>query len=165
MDIVELQPGGVIIDRKTGDIGLLVRRYDIVEHLPITLDLIADYDERLWAWEILWSGKGADKNNHCMRYDLQESLDSVILSVGDIIIDTFSGYTGMLVRREHRIDMMDDDMYFWEVKWMTNVAREDLKPNQTRIRLSDILEEEGMKLSIVVGAMEWHSINGGTFEL
>ena len=100
-----------------------------------------------------------------MRYDLQESLDSVILSVGDIIIDTFSGYTGMLVRREHRIDMMDDDMYFWEVKWMTNVAREDLKPNQTRIRLSDILEEEGIKLSIVVGAMDWHSINGETFEL
>ena len=100
-----------------------------------------------------------------MRYDLQERLNSVILSVGDIIIDTFSGYTGMLVKRNHRIDMMDDDMYFWEIKWMTNVARDDLKPNQSRIRLSDILEEEGIKLSIVVGAMEWHSINGGTFEL
>jgi hypothetical protein len=100
-----------------------------------------------------------------MRYDLQERLNSVILSVGDIIIDTFSGYTGMLVRRNHHIDMMDDDMYFWEIKWMTNIAREDLKPNQTRIRLGDILEEEGIKLSIVVGAMEWHSINGGTFEL
>jgi hypothetical protein len=100
-----------------------------------------------------------------MRYDLQTRLDSVILSVGDIIIDTFSGYTGMLVKREHRIDMMEDDMYFWEIKWMTNVARADLKPNQARIRLSDILEEEGIKLSIVVGAMEWHSINGGTFEL
>ena len=100
-----------------------------------------------------------------MRYDLQERLNSVILSVGDIIIDTFSGYTGMLVKRERRIDMMDDDMYFWEIKWMTNVARDDLKPNQARIRLGDILEEEGIKLSIVVGAMEWHSINGGTFEL
>jgi len=100
-----------------------------------------------------------------MRYDLQERLNSVILSVGDIIIDTFSGYTGMLVKRNHRIDMMDDDMYFWEIKWMTNVVREDLKPNHTRIRLGDILEEEGIKLSIVVGAMEWHSINGGTFEL
>ena len=100
-----------------------------------------------------------------MRYDLQESLDSVILSVGDIIIDMFSGYTGMLVRRDHRIDMMDDDMYFWEIKWMTNVVREDLKPSHTRVRLSNMLEEEGIKLSIVVGAMEWHSINGGTFEL
>ena len=45
-----------------------------------------------------------------MRYDLQEKLNSVILSVGDIIIDQFSGYTGMLVKRNHRIDMMDDDM-------------------------------------------------------
>ena len=100
-----------------------------------------------------------------MRYDLQERLNSVILNVGDIIIDTFSGYTGMLVKREHRIDMMDDDLYFWEVKWMTNVERGDLKFNHTRIRLGNTLEEEGIKLSIVVGAMEWHSINGGTFEL
>jgi coproporphyrinogen III oxidase len=100
-----------------------------------------------------------------MRYNLQESLDSVILNVGDIIIDTFSGYTGMLVKREHRIDMMDDDLYFWEVKWMTNVERDDLKFNHTRIRLGNTLEEEGIKLSIVVGAMKWHSINGGTFEL
>jgi len=100
-----------------------------------------------------------------MRYDLQESLNSVILNVGDIIIDTFSGYTGMLVKREHRIDMMDDDLYFWEVKWMTNVERGDLKFNHTRIRLGNTLEEEGIKLSIVVGAMKWHSINGGTFEL
>ena len=100
-----------------------------------------------------------------MRYDLQERLNSVILNVGDIIIDTFSGYTGMLVKREHRIDMMDDDLYFWEVKWMTNVERDDLKFNHTRIRLGNTLEEEGIKLSIVVGAMKWHSINGGTFEL
>ena len=77
-----------------------------------------------------------------MHYDLQESLKSVILNIGDIIIDTFSGYTGMLLKREHRIDMMDDDMYFWEIKWMTNVERDDLKPNHARIRLSDVLEEE-----------------------
>ena len=100
-----------------------------------------------------------------MHYDLQERLKSVTLSVGDIIIDTFSGYTGMLVKRNRRIDILEDDMYFWEIKWMTNVERDDLKPNHSRIRLSDLLEEEGIKLSIVVGAMEWHSINGGTFEL
>jgi hypothetical protein len=100
-----------------------------------------------------------------MHYDLQESLNSVILSVGDIIIDQFSGYSGMLMKRERRIDMLDDDMYFWHIKWMTNVVREDLNLNHTRIRLSDVLEEEGIKLSIVVGAFEWHSINGGTFEL
>jgi hypothetical protein len=105
------------------------------------------------------------KSNYSMHYDLQEMLTCVTLSVGDIIIDTFSGYTGMLVKRIRRIDMLEDDMYFWEVKWMTNVERDDLKPNHARIRLSDMLEEEGLKLSIVVGAFEWHSINGGTFEL
>ena len=107
----------------------------------------------------------ANKSNYSMHYDLQEKLKSVTLSIGDIIIDQFSGYTGMLVKCERRIDMLEDDMYFWEVKWMTNVERDDLKPNHARIRLSDLLEEEGIKLSIVVGAMKWHSINGGTFEL
>jgi hypothetical protein len=105
------------------------------------------------------------KSNYCMHYDLQEKLECVTLNVGDIIIDTFSGFTGMLVKRERRIDMIDDDMYFWHIKWMTNVERDDLKPNHARIRLSDVLEEEGLRLSIVVGAIEWHSINGGTFEL
>ena len=100
-----------------------------------------------------------------MHYDLQEKLKSVTLSVGDIIIDTFSGYTGMLLKRERRIDILEDDMYFWKIKWMTNVERDDLHPNHARIRLSDVLEEEGLKLSIVVGAIKWHSINGGTFEL
>ena len=107
----------------------------------------------------------AKNSIYSMHYDLQEKLEHVTLSVGDIIIDTFSGYTGMLVKRDRRIDMINDDMYFWEIKWMTNVERDDLKPNHARIRLSDLLEEEGIKLSIVVGAMEWHSINGGTFEL
>ena len=107
----------------------------------------------------------AKNSIYSMHYSLQEKLESVTLSVGDIIIDMFSGYTGMLVKRERRIDMMDDDMYFWHVKWMTNVERDDLKPNHSRIRLSDVLEEEGIRLSIVVGAIEWHSINGGTFEL
>ena len=47
MDIVNLEPGGVIIDHKTGEIGLLMRRYDIVEHIPLTLDLISDNEDGL----------------------------------------------------------------------------------------------------------------------
>ena len=45
-----------------------------------------------------------------MHYDLQEKLQYVTLSIGDIIIDQFSGYTGMLVKRNRRIDMMNDDL-------------------------------------------------------
>ena len=65
----------------------------------------------------------AKNSIYSMHYDLQEQLKNVTLNVGDIIIDTFSGFTGMLIKRERRIDMMDDDMYFWEIKWMTNVER------------------------------------------
>jgi hypothetical protein len=31
--------------------------------------------------------------------------------------------------------------------------------------MSSILEEESLKLSIVVGIYEWHSVNGETFEV
>jgi hypothetical protein len=31
--------------------------------------------------------------------------------------------------------------------------------------MNTILEEEGLKLSIVIGTYDWHSITGGTFEL
>ena len=41
MDFIHLQPGGVIIDHKTGEVGLLMRRYDIVEHIPLTMDAYA----------------------------------------------------------------------------------------------------------------------------
>ena len=68
VDIVNLEPGGVIIDHKTGEVGLLVRRYDIVEHIPLTLDLISDNEGGLYAWEILWSGTNADKNNRYFPY-------------------------------------------------------------------------------------------------
>ena len=68
MDIIHLEPGGVIVDHKTGDVGLLIRRYDIIEHLPITLDIAYEYEEGVWAWEILWSGKFADKNNRYFPY-------------------------------------------------------------------------------------------------
>ena len=69
MDIISLTPGGVIIDHKTGDVGLLVERYDIIEHLPLSA-LTGEYEGNgcIWAWEIHWSGKGADKNNRYFPY-------------------------------------------------------------------------------------------------
>ena len=69
VDIIHLEPGGVVIDHKTGEVGLLMRRYDIVEHVPFTLDMSYDVDGKgLWAWEILWTGKSADKNNRYFPY-------------------------------------------------------------------------------------------------
>ena len=43
--------------------------------------------------------------------------------------------------------MFDDDIYFWEVKWIKNVSREY---DPTDVPHSNILEEEGLKLSIIV---------------
>ena len=49
----------------------------------------------------------------------------------------------------------------WEVKWINNIVKEEY----TVTPATTFLEEAGLKLSIVVGTYEWHSINGGTFEL
>ena len=68
VDIVNLEPGGVVIDHKTGEVGLLMRRYDIVEHIPLSMDLISDNEEGLWAWEIFWTGSNAEKNNRYFPY-------------------------------------------------------------------------------------------------
>ena len=68
MDIVNLEPGGVIIDHDTGEVGLLMRRYDIIEHIPLTMDLISDNEEGLYAWEIFWTGSNAEKNNRFFPY-------------------------------------------------------------------------------------------------
>ena len=69
MDAICLRPGGVIIDYESGDVGLLVYRYDIIDHLPISLDFgTEEEDYRVWAWEIFWSGPAADKNNRYFPY-------------------------------------------------------------------------------------------------
>ena len=69
MDNVELKTGGVIIDHQAGDVGLLIKRYDILEHLPITSRTV-EYEGsgQIWAWEILWTGSGADINNRYQPY-------------------------------------------------------------------------------------------------
>ncbi len=69
MDVTDLKPGGVIIDHKDGDVGLLIDRYDIIEHIPTSARTVKyDGDGRIWAWEIFWSGPDADKNNRYFPY-------------------------------------------------------------------------------------------------
>jgi hypothetical protein len=92
---------------------------------------------------------------------VEKYTNRVNLSVGDIIIDVNGGHTGILVNRRRHIDIVEDDIYVWEAKWNTNVINE----NPFNAPLSSILEEESLKLSIVVGIYEWHSVNGETFEL
>tara|TARA_B000000557_G_scaffold247193_1_gene230831 strand:- start:256 stop:534 length:279 start_codon:yes stop_codon:yes gene_type:complete len=92
-----------------------------------------------------------------MKEDLQLRLKSVILSIGDIIVDCVNNDIGILVRRVRQFDMLLDELYIWEVRWI-NKAKEDLP-------MSGAIEEESLKLSIAVGTYEWHSINGESIEL
>ena len=82
--------------------------------------------------------------------DLQDELNSVILNVGDLIVDESTGYVGLLVRRERKVDIIYDDLFFWHIKWVKNVNR---YTPESEYHMSEIIEEEGMKLSIVVGML------------
>ena len=90
---------------------------------------------------------------------LNSESQRVILSIGDIIIDRMMNQVGILVERTRRIDMIMDDVYMWEVKWLTTLM------NVVEVPHANYLEEETLKLWIVLGTYDWHSINGGTFEL
>ena len=81
------------------------------------------------------------------NYNYRDLTDNIILNPGDLIVDELTGFVGILIRKERRIDMFDDDIYFWEVKWVKNVNR-DYDP--TEVPNSNIHEEEGLKLSIIV---------------
>ena len=90
---------------------------------------------------------------------LNKESQRVILSIGDIIIDRMMNRAGILIDRTRRIDMIMDDVYMWEVKWLTSIASIVDVPH------ANYLEEETLKLWIVLGTYDWHSIDGGTFEL
>ena len=90
---------------------------------------------------------------------LNKELQRVILSIGDVIIDRMMNQAGILIDRTRRIDMIMDDVYMWEVKWLTSIA------SIVEVPHANYLEEETLKLWIVLGTYDWHSIDGGTFEL
>ena len=73
---------------------------------------------------------------------LSEELESIHLSVGDVIIESSTGNVGFLIRRERRIDMVHDDMYFWDVRWSDESLVHEFKSfSQFRI-----LEEDYLKI-------------------
>ena len=70
-----------------------------------------------------------------MNSYLQEMLERVIFYVGDIVIDTSNNNVGILLNRERHIDIVEDDMYFWNVKWTKN----------DEVLNVDYIEEEHLK--------------------
>jgi len=79
---------------------------------------------------------------------LRGEAKNIMLNVGDIIIDHISNMRGILLKRIHHIDIEKDDVYLWEVKLFN-------MPEKTE---KTIMEEDGLKFSIAIGTVEWHSV-------
>jgi len=94
---------------------------------------------------------------------LKEELNQITLAVGDVIIDASTNAIGFLLKRERRIDILQDDLYFWEIKWTSGERGGQFRTNEA-LKLS-LWEEEQLKLSIILGIIKWQSIDGGSFEL
>ena len=56
---------------------------------------------------------------------LQAETSRVILSIGDIIIDTTTSQIGILIERKRYIDMVEDDIFIWEVKWINKISKDN----------------------------------------
>lgn len=85
---------------------------------------------------------------------LREEMADIKFSPGDIIIEASTGNVGFLIKRDRRIDMELDDMYFWEVRWSDGPLISKFKTfSQFRI-----LEENYLKVSIILDIIIWQSV-------
>ena len=87
--------------------------------------------------------------------DIDFERDSLHLSVGDLLVDNVSGRVGVLVKRERRISIEDDDIYVWHVYWSKETVG-DLIVYGVDMQESNLaaLEEEGLKISIIIDYYE-----------
>ena len=60
---IDFKAGDIVIDFQTGDVGLLIERFDVLEHAEqITLH------GRLFAWDIIWTGSKVTDYNRYTPY-------------------------------------------------------------------------------------------------
>ena len=85
--------------------------------------------------------------------ELRESTKYVILEVGDMICDTRTGSKGFLIRRERRIDIVRDDIYVWHITWFSK--------KREQFNCLPFMEEEGIKMSVVIGTVVMYKPNNG----
>lgn len=89
-----------------------------------------------------------------MLDELREQSSYVKLSIGDLIVDVRTGSKGFLARRERRIDITHDDIYVWHITWFHKSEKYD---NYNEL---PFMEEEGLKMSIVIGTIVIHKAGG-----
>tara|TARA_R100000008_G_scaffold19874_2_gene10249 strand:+ start:562 stop:840 length:279 start_codon:yes stop_codon:yes gene_type:complete len=86
-----------------------------------------------------------------MQTNLREESERIKLLPGDMIVDITCNNVGILVERVRRISIQDDDVYFWTIHW--SKERDQVSPMTLQ------MEEEGLKISIVVGLYDLFSSN------
>jgi len=87
------------------------------------------------------------------RKNLHLQTEDVKLNAGDLIIDHTLNSRGFLIKRKRYIDIIEDDIYVWEINWFKH-------DEEAQNGCPVFLEEEGLKLSIVVGTVELYNKNG-----
>lgn len=85
--------------------------------------------------------------------ELRDHASHVTLHVGDMIYDIRTKSRGFLRKRERKIDIVEDDIFIWTIVWFSHLEKE--------FNNLDFIEEEGLKMSIVIGTIELHSITQG----
>ena len=86
--------------------------------------------------------------------ELREEASHVMLHVGDMIYDVRTKSRGFLKLRERKIDIIEDDIYVWSIFWFS-------QDDDNVYNNLEFMEEEGLKLSIVIGTIELQSIKHG----
>jgi len=84
-----------------------------------------------------------------MQTNLREESERIKLVPGDMIVDIASNNVGILIERVRRISMQDDDVYFWIIHWT--------KESDNMVPMTLQMEEDGLKISIVVGLYDLFS--------
>ena len=85
--------------------------------------------------------------------ELRDQASHVILHVGDMIYDIRTKSRGFLRKRERKIDIVEDDIFIWTIIWFSHLEKD--------FNNLDFIEEEGLKMSIIIGTIELHSITEG----
>ena len=91
-------------------------------------------------------------------YDsLRDECELLKLRAGDMIVDIASNNVGILVERDRRISIQDDDVYFWKIHWAKESIGNVHTPSYTPMTIQ--MEEEGLKISIVIGLYDLFEAN------
>jgi hypothetical protein len=88
--------------------------------------------------------------------DIKEKQETLVLEVGDMLIDNVSLNYGVLVSRERKITVEDDDIYVWKIFWTSSNTYSDitLKIEESSNNQITFLEEVGLKISIIIDYFE-----------